>query len=81
MSREERIFNKTFEYYIRPSTYEKMISKGWFFERFHFGFHSKSITLRTIKEYLDNKISVKCGYMATSVRGYHEYYIISKHKL
>lgn len=78
MSKSEEIWNQAFERYISPSRYEKMLDAGWFFERFHWGRNSKGLDIRTIQEYLDKGEKVICGYMATSVRGLHEHYIISK---
>lgn len=78
MNKENQIYNKAFSNYISPSKYDKMIASGWFFERFRFGRNSQLLDLRTIKEYLEKGVSVKCGYMATSIKSYHDYYIISK---
>ena len=74
----EDIYDKAFERYISPSVYEKMNKSGWFFERIGWAGMKKIGDIRTIQEYLDSKTPVKCCYMATSVRGYHNHYIISK---
>ena len=75
----EEIYKKAFSRYISPSMYDKMFSNGWRFQEFPFGGGNKDIILARIEELLTTK-QVKCGYMATSIRGYHNYYYIYKNK-
>lgn len=65
--------------YIRPSQYEKMTGEGWMFESFPFGSGIMGKVKDRIAELMkDNKVF--CGWMATSIRGYHDNYIIYKER-
>lgn len=79
MTEIEEIYKKAYSRYISPSMYEKMFNNGWRFEYFPFGGGNKDIILTRIEELLIDK-HVKCGYMATAIRGYHTYYFIYKKK-
>ncbi|WP_304138746.1 hypothetical protein [Mesonia mobilis] len=72
----EKIYVSSFERYVSPSEYDKLIKRGYNFERFPFG---KGIKAKDkIRDLLKRNHFVRSGYMATSVRGYHDKYIIWK---
>lgn len=72
----EKIYDSSFERYVSPSEYEKLLKKGYNFEHFPFG---KAIKAKDrIRDLLKWNHFVRSGYMATSVRGYHDKYIIWK---
>jgi hypothetical protein len=73
----ETIFNRGFENYISPYKYDKMASKGYIFLEWKSG-PSANHTRAKIKEILLRGNFVTCGYMATSIKNYHDYYIIYK---
>ncbi|HDO20739.1 MAG TPA: hypothetical protein ENG81_04400 [Candidatus Bathyarchaeota archaeon] len=76
----EKIFNMAYDRYISPSSYERMLSNGWDFIQFPFGGGNANKIMEDIDKYLRNGMIVRCGYMATSIRGYHDHYIITKRK-
>lgn len=75
----EKIYRAAFSNYISPSNHEKREKLGQNFESFPFGGGSKDKVLDRIKALLSRGNSVLlCGYMSTSIKGYHSYYIIWK---
>ena len=72
----EEIYDMGFTNYISPSKYESMIS--WNFERWTFGGGKSQIVKARIEELINKSKKVKCGYMCTSIKEAHNYYIIYK---
>jgi hypothetical protein len=77
MTQAEKIFDESITRYISPSRYESMVNSGWFFESVRWQ-KSREVVLRMIQEYIDRGVTVRGGYMATDIKEYHDYYIISK---
>ena len=75
----EKIYNRMFENYISPSRFEKLF-REW---DFHETFRGK-VERVPIKEFIEKCLiegfEVKSGYMATSIKDYHEYYILTRIK-
>jgi len=68
----EKHYNDLFSKYFRPSTAEK-------FRTIDLNFVGVAEKMKEkIKEVLDSGKKIKCGYMATSIRGYHHRYIFIK---
>lgn len=71
------IWNMAFTNYVSPSRYEKYESYTCF-EGFTTGGKEKQI--QRIQDLLSHQYDVRGGWMATDIKGYHNYYIIYKHK-
>ena len=72
----EEIYMMGFTNYISPSKYKSI--NLWNFESWGFGGGRSQITKAKIRELLEKGKKVKCGYMCSSIRGSHDYYIIYK---
>lgn len=75
----DKIFNRMFENYISPTKFEKLF-KEW---DFHQSFRGK-IEGHSVKEFIERHLNegfeVKSGYMATSIKDAHDYYILTRLK-
>jgi hypothetical protein len=69
------IYNRIFANYISPSKYEKMESKDYRFEEAPKGHGNAKLI---IGEFFIKGHFVTAGYMATSIRDSHNFYIIWK---
>lgn len=74
MTKEEIMDNAV---YIRPSRYESLYKNGWIFEKFPFGGGIINEVKKRI-DFLEKNNKVFVGWMATSIREYHNYYIFYK---
>ena len=74
----EIIYNRGFENYISPKKYKDMTENGYSFIEWKFG-PSAIDTQKKIKAILYKGNFITCGYMATSIKGHHSYYINYKH--
>lgn len=73
----DKIEDRVFRNYISPKRYEEMVSNQYRFE--HYGIGSRGKEMRSFaKEKLLNGHFVTGGYLATSIRDYHDHYIIWK---
>ena len=73
----EKIYSNCYQKYISPSEYEKMASKGYHFDEWNFRMTHLEVK-KKIEDLLRRGNFVKSGYMATSIREYHDRYIIWK---
>jgi len=76
MKTVEEIYDMAFDNYISPSKYDAMTK--WNFKKFPFGGGNANIVKEKIQNLIIQGCIVKCGYMCSSMQGYHEYYIIFK---
>jgi len=71
------IWNMAFSNYISPARYWTFAEKT-VFEEFAFGGGTKPKQIQRIQELLSHGYDVRAGWMATDIKGYHNYYIIYK---
>jgi len=71
-----KIYDKAFSTYVSPNKYLELDEKGWNFTPM--GQMERSI--KEIEQHLKNGDKVRCIYMATQIRGYHDFYIITKNE-
>ena len=72
----EVIYNRMFRRRLdQRAGYEKNIENGWHYER-----SPQKVGKDRIKELLEKNFIVSSGYFCTSVRDYHEYYILYKER-
>ena len=76
----EKIWNDMFDKYISPSKFEKLFEKGWYFHETWRGTIGKIPTKEFIEKSLEEGLEVKAGWMATSIKDAHDYYILTKEK-
>ena len=73
----EKIWNDMFDKYISPSKYEK-IHEIWDFHETWRGKIGNITTKEFIKKSLEEGLEVKSGWMATSIQGAHDFYILTR---
>ncbi len=73
----EKIYDMAFTNRISPSKQEKYFELNNL-EEFPFGGGIKNIVIERIKELLINGHNVRCCYICTSIREYHDRYIVWK---
>lgn len=76
----EKIWDDMFTNYISPSKFEKLFEKGWYFHETWRGTIQKIPTREFIKKSLEDGLEVKSGWMATSIKDAHNYYILTRQK-
>lgn len=69
-----KIYDKGFSVYICPSKYVELDKKGWKF----ISYNQMERTIDLICDMIKVGSKVKSGYMCTSIRGVHNFYIIYK---
>ena len=75
----DKIWNDMFGKYISPSKYEKLCEVWDFHEAFR-----GNIGNITIKQFIEKSLNegfeVKAGWMSTSIKEIHDYYILTRKK-
>ena len=76
MTEAERIYEN--RKYISPKKYDELSDRGFKFESFPFGGGVYQQIIKRITELVNDYEKVFTGYMASSVRGYHDNFIVYK---
>lgn len=76
----KKIWDDMFTNYISPSKFDKLFEKRWYFNNTFAGKIQGIPTKEFIKKSLEEGLEVKSGWMATSIRDAHDYYILTRQK-